>query len=204
MDGPPLALLRAISWRWVMNVVAPMITMRIAASAFVDVAEALSWSSACLLELNDAPIGTPNTLACAACAVSFSVRMPWKWDVYWPALLGCRLLSTLNSAKKTGIWTTIGRQPANGLVPASFQSAIISWLRRFLSFLYLACSSFIWGCSALIARWLLICLTNSGNSSRRIAMVSRTMDSAQAAPELAPKTGASPEWMWTISHAIAL
>src|SRR5438270_12397999 len=194
-----------------MNVVAPMITMRIAARAFVEVAEALSRSSACLLELNDAPIGTPNTWASDACWVLWAVRMPWKcelkqltaWTFVQP-LFGCRLLSTRNSAKNTGIWTTMGRQPANGFVPASFHSAIISWLRRSLSFLYLTCSSFIWGCSALIARWLLICLTNSGNSSNRIAIVSSTIDSAQDAPEDGPKTGARPSWMWTISQAIAL
>ena len=173
-------------------------------------AEALSRSSACLLELNDAPIGTPNTLASDACWVRWAVRMPWKWELKQltactlvQPLFGCRLLSTRNSAKKTGIWTTIGRQPANGLVPASFQSAIISWLRRSLSFLYLVCSSFICGCSALIARWLLICLTNSGNSSSRIAIVSSTIDSAHAAPEPAPKMGDRPAWMWTISQAIA-
>ena len=137
--------------------------------------------------------------------------MPSKWELKqlgaWTLrqpLFGCRLLSTLNSAKNTGIWMMIGRHPANGLVPASFHSAIISVLRRSLSFLYLACSSFICGCRALMARWLLICLTNSGNKSRRIAIVSSTIDSAQAAPEPAPKIGDRPAWMWTMSHAIAL
>src|SRR3954454_6920567 len=110
MDGAPLALLRAMSWRWVMNVVAPMITIKIAESSFVDVAEALSRSRACLLELNEAPIGTPNTRASDACWVRCAVRMPWKCGLkevtsctLVQPLLGCRLLSTRNSAKNTGI-----------------------------------------------------------------------------------------------------
>src|SRR4051794_31282006 len=110
MVGPPLALLRAINWRWVMNVVAPMITIRTADSTFVEIDEAPSRPSVCALELNDAPIGTPNTFASDACWVRCAVRIPSKcelkqltaWTLVQP-LFGCRLLSTRKRAKKTGI-----------------------------------------------------------------------------------------------------
>src|SRR5689334_20347937 len=111
-----------MSWRWVMNVVAPMITIRTADRIFVDVAEALSRCSVCVLELNEDPMGTPKILANEACLVASAVRIPWKCEVKQPAawtstqpFAGCRLLSTRNKAKNTGICTMIGRQPANGL-----------------------------------------------------------------------------------------
>jgi hypothetical protein len=47
-------------------------------------------------------------------------------------------------------------------------------------------------------------LTNSGNSSSRIAIVSRMIETAHDQPLPLPKIGAIPEWMWTINHAIAL
>jgi len=39
---------------------------------------------------------------------------------------------------------------------------------------------------------------------RTVAAADIEHDSAHAAPELAPKIGAMPAWMWTISQAIAL
>ena len=121
---------------------------------------------------------------------------PWQ-------LLGLSELSTRNRAMKTGICRTRGRQPASGLAPCSFQSAIISWLSFSLSFLYLACSSFIFGCNTCIARWFLICLTNSGNSTSRIAIVRKTIDRAHAQALWLPKTSANTVWMCTTSQAMA-
>src|SRR4051812_34078955 len=71
----PDALLRAISWRWVQNVEAPISTMSTTQRIFVDVVLPPTWCRNSALELNAAPIGTPKILAVAAdCTVS--VGMP--------------------------------------------------------------------------------------------------------------------------------
>ncbi len=90
--------------------------------------------------------------------------------------------SRRNSAKKIGIWRISGKQDANGFVPASRYSFIVSSPRRCRSWPYFFCSSFTLGCSSCMLRCDLICFTNSGISRIRITMVRPTIDSAHAQP----------------------
>ena len=61
-------------------------------------------------------------------------------------------------------------------------------------------SSLIFGCSSCISRWLRICLTNNGNSSSRIRIVSRMMLTPQVQPALVMCD--SPEWINGLSNPI--
>ena len=84
---------------------------------------------------------------------------------------------------KTGICGRIGRQPASGLTPRSFCSAIIAWLMPWRSLPYCLRSLAISGCSSCIARCDLTCLTNSGKSSRRMVTTRNMIDSAHVMPQ---------------------
>ena len=83
---------------------------------------------------------------------------------------------------KTGICGRIGRQPASGLTPRSFCSAIIAWLMPWRSLPYCLRSLAISGWSSCIARCDLTCLTNSGNRISRMVTTRKTIASAHASP----------------------
>ncbi len=99
--------------------------------------------------------------------------------------------STLNKAKKSGNWSTTGKQPISGLTPASWYSFIVSALSFSLSPLYFLRISLIFGVNAVIARCVCICLTNSGSMSNRIATTRMAIESTQVTPLVGPKTGPS-------------
>ena len=83
---------------------------------------------------------------------------------------------------KTGICGRIGRQPASGLTPRSFCSAMIAWLKPCRSLPYCLRSFWISGWISCIARCDFTCLMNSGNSSSRTVTTRKTIDSAQVMP----------------------
>ena len=126
--------------------------------------------------LNDAEIGAPNSLATRGLV----------GELVGPAVealaLGVSRRSTWNSEMKTGICGRIGRQPASGLTPRSFCSAIIAWLMPWRSLPYCLRSLAISGWSSCIARCDLTCLTNSGKRSSRMVTTRKTIASAQARP----------------------
>ena len=100
------------------------------------------------------------------------------------------LRSTRYSAKKTGDCSRIGRHEANGLVPDSLYSAIVSWViacREAGSVfpLYFFWIFWISGWISCSPREALICLTNSGIRMIRMTMTRPTIDSAQVQPDAA-------------------
>ncbi len=102
-----------ISWRWVVNVVAVIISTRHSAT-IITVALASGLSPQTRAPQNDSESGTfPKILASPNCFARSAVRNP--------CALSCLAAwsSSRNSAKKIGICRRIGRQDANGLVPAS-------------------------------------------------------------------------------------
>ena len=81
----------------------------------------------------------PNCLACS------SVRTP--------CTLPCEAWSSSrNSARKIGICRRIGRHEANGLVPLSLYSFIVSWASFSRSWPYFFCSSLTFGWTACSGR----------------------------------------------------
>ena len=90
--------------------------------------------------------------------------------------------SSRNSARKIGICTRIGRHEANGLVPVSLYSAIVSAASRSRSWPYFFCSSLTLGWISCMLRLDLICLTNSGISAARTVRVRPMIDSTQVPP----------------------
>ena len=96
----------AISCRWVVNVVAVIASTSSAATI---------WTARMPCELvNDAASGIlPNSSASPNCSACSSVMKPCAV----PFLAAWSI--SRNSAKKIGIWSRIGRQDANGLVPES-------------------------------------------------------------------------------------
>ncbi len=102
--------------------------------------------------------------------------------------------SSRNSERKIGICSRIGRHDANGFVPVSLYSAMVSWARRSRSWPYFFCSSLTFGCSSCMFRLDLICRTNSGIRAARITSVRPTIDSAQDHPDSGPKIPPNNEW----------
>ena len=133
-------------------------------------------------------IVAPKIFASANCWACASVSTPW------PVPCFAAPSSSRNSAKKIGICTRIGRQEANGLVPVSRYSFIVSWVSRSRSCPYFFCSSLTFGWSSWRFRLDLICLTNSGMSAARITTVRPTMLNAQEIPLASPKT--APKTLW--------
>ena len=86
------------------------------------------------------------------------------------------------ATRKTGICGRIGRQPASGLTPRSFCSAIIAWLMPCRSLPYCLRSFAISGWSSCIARCDFTCLTNSGKRISRMVTTRNMIDSAQVRP----------------------
>ena len=121
--------------------------------------------------------------------------IPW----FWPA---AELMpeSTWKSAKKNGIWISMGRQAENGLVPCFLYSAICScamaWRDSWSVLpLYWSWSFFRSGCSSRIRRWALTCFINTGIRAARMTSTSPMMDRVQVQP---PAPGIpmalSPSW----------
>ena len=112
--------------------------------------------------------------------------------------------STWKSAKKKGIWISMGRQAENGLVPCFLYSAICScamaWRESWSVLpLYLSCIFFRSGCSSCMPRWALICLTKTGIRAARMTSTSPMMDRVQVQPLAAGMPMAlSPSWKPTM------
>ncbi len=116
-------------------------------------------------------------------------------------------ISTRNSAKKIGDCSRIGRHDANGLVPCSRYSAMVSRLMASrdagsdfpLYFFWIACIS---GASSCIPRDALIWRKNSGIRAMRMTITRPTMDSAHAAPPAGSRPIAERSaWNWTMIQA---
>ena len=107
------------------------------------------------------------------------------------------------SARKIGICSRIGRHEANGLVPVSLYSFIVSWASFSRSWPYFFCSSFTLGWISCMFRLDLICFTNSGISAARITRVSPMIDSAQPAPPDGERTVLRTWWKPTSTTEIA-
>src|ERR1043166_4956914 len=97
----------------------------------------------------------------------------------------------LMKAKKIGIWISIGRQPAIGLIRYSRYIFIISSFIFFGSSLYFALSSFICGASACICFMLFVLMAVSGQK----ASLTTTVTPMIAQPQLWKML-----WKWDISH----
>src|SRR3954447_9445301 len=165
---------------WVKKVVQHITTIRTTQTTRMSVRLAgMAWISLSLgsFMLKELEIGAPKSLATAAWWVSSSDQ------VYRPCELGVSRRSTWNSAMKTGICGTTGRQPASGLTPRSFCSAIIAWLMPCRSLPYCLRSLAISGWSSCMARCDLTCLTSSGKSSSRTVTTRKMIDSAQVIPQ---------------------
>src|SRR5215213_5528365 len=148
--------------------------------------------------LNDAEIGAPNSLARAASSVS------WSDQPYRPSAPGASRRSTWKSDRKTGICGRIGRQPASGLTPRSFWSAIIAWLMPWRSLPYCLRSLAISGWSSCMARCDLTCLTNSGNRISRTVTTRNMIDSAQVMPQAGSRNVENTECHVFITQEIAV
>ena len=101
-----------ISWRWVVKVVADIKMIRMTV---------MTWTfrlPSALRKVDDS--GAPNKVDASACLASSGVRGPI------PTPFWILSLSTRNSAKKIGACSRIGRHEANGLVPVSLYSAMVS------------------------------------------------------------------------------
>ena len=164
-----------ISWRWVRNVVAVIATTRIAAITITPTLPPL-FRNVSLMGI------VPNSLLLPKDSARSSLRNPWAL----PCLAAWS--SIRNSARKIGICTRIGRQEANGLVPVSLYSAIVSAASRSRSWPYFFCSSLTLGWISCMLRLDLICLTNNGISIARTTSVRPMIDSAQ----VPPASGSSP------------
>ena len=77
---------------------------------------------------------------------------------------------------------------ANGFVPVSLYSAMVSCASFSRSWPYFFWSALTLGCSSCMLRLDLICLTKSGISNARMTTVRPTIDSAHAAPEVSGNT----------------
>ena len=118
------------------------------------------------------------------------------------------LRSTRYSAKKTGDCSRIGRHEANGLVPDSLYSAIVSCViacRDAGSVLPLYFFWIFWtsGWISCSPREALICLTNSGIRMIRMTMTRPTMDSAQVQPDVSGHPDAVESAVWKPTMMVA-
>src|SRR5687768_3805438 len=117
---------------------------------------------------------------------------------------------TVKSAKKNGIWISMGRQAENGLVPCFLYMAICScdmaWRDSWSVLpLYLSWSFFRSGCSSCMPRWALICLTNTGIRAARMTSTRPMMDRVHVQPEasgmpMALRPSWKPTMMMDTSH----
>ena len=101
-----------ISWRWVVNVVAVIASTRIAAT--IITADVAVGAPGARLQKRLRERDLPEVSACAellGLLLGEEARAPSPFLAAWS--------SSRNSAKKIGICSRIGRQDANGLVPAS-------------------------------------------------------------------------------------
>src|SRR6478672_3395289 len=111
---------------------------------------------------------------------------------------------TWKSARKNGIWISIGKHAENGLVPCFLYMAICScamaWRESWSVLpLYLSWSFFRSGCSNCMPRWALICLTKTGIRAARMTSTSPMMDSVHVQPLAAGRPMAlSPSWKPTM------
>src|SRR3954452_23975317 len=105
---------------------------------------------------------------------------------------------------KTGICGSSGRQPASGLTPRSFCSAIIAVLKPCLSAPYCLRSFWISGWISCIARWDFTCFTNSRNSSTRMVMTRKMIDNAQLRPPAGSRKVLNRECQVFITQEIAV
>src|SRR5215467_1961652 len=99
-----------------MNVVTIMMAISTAATTRTFVAVDPNRRMSALLDLNAAEIGAPNNFALDALS-NWDVVQPYR-VCWWMDMPGLRCRSTWNRPMKTGICTTIGRQPISGLAPS--------------------------------------------------------------------------------------
>ena len=117
----------------------------------------------------------PKSCASPNFSASALLRTPWPLpSEAWS--------SSRNRARKIGICSRIGRHEANGLVPLSLYSFIVSWASFSRSCPNFFCSSLTLGWINCMLRLDLICLTNSGISAIRITRVRPMIERAHAAP----------------------
>ena len=103
---------RAIIWRWVQKVLAPISTIITIATIRTAVCDPPSWCSRLAGLFSAAEIGAPKIFAWAPCLSRASDSPYFGWN--WP-LCGRNSFITRNSAKNTGSWRISGRQPEIGL-----------------------------------------------------------------------------------------